>query len=80
MGKKKASSDKLQFIVDIVKELGDVGLSSACGEYFDLTYNGEDVIAISFAGKYGYNQTPVEKLNPELISTIYDDLYRDYGD
>lgn len=71
---------KLKFITELTKDLGDIRLSSACGKYSDLVYNGEEVLVTSFVGKYGYKQTPVEKLDKKTIDVIYEDLQVDFGD
>jgi hypothetical protein len=39
-----------------------------------LSTSGKDILVTSFAGKYGYKQTPIDKLNKKVIDTIYDDL------
>ena len=65
---------KIRFIVNIVKELEYIQLSEACGKYFALSTSGKDILVTSFAGKYGYKQTPIDKLNKKVIDTLYDDL------
>ena len=71
---------KREFINNLVKDLGSVKLSSACGKYSDLVDNGDEIVVISFAGKYGYNTTPVSKLGTKAINTIYNDLREDFDD
>lgn len=65
---------KINIIKEIVKEEGYVMLSSACGNYYGLSDNGKEILAMSFVGKYGYKQTPIEKLSDKEIDLIYDDL------
>lgn len=68
------SKTKINIIKEIVKEEGYVMLSSACGNYYGLSDNGKEILAMSFVGKYGYKQTPIEKLSDKEIDLIYDDL------
>ena len=65
---------KIKFIKELTKEEGYITLSSACGNYYGLSDNGKEILAMSFVGKYGYNQTPIEKLSDKVIDLIYDDL------
>lgn len=73
-------NDKLQFIIDIVKDVGDVQLGSKCGKYYALVDNGDSVVALKFVGANGYGTVALEKLKPQVIDAIYDDLYEDFGD
>ena len=73
-------NDKLQFIIDIVKDLGQVQLSSKCGKYYALVDNGDSVVALYYLGRNGYDGVEIEKLKPQIIDAIYDDLYQDFGD
>ena len=66
--------EKLKFIIELAKELGYVMLSDVCGKYYGLSYNGKEILAASFAGKYGYKLTPIRKLSEKTINVIYDDL------
>lgn len=68
------SKTKINIIKEIAKEEGYVMLSSACGNYYGLSDNGKEILAMSFVGKYGYKQTPIEKLSDKEIDLIYDDL------
>lgn len=68
------SKKKINFIKELTKEEGYIMLSSACGNYYGLSDNGKEILAMSFVGKYGYKQTPVEKLSDKVIDLIYDDL------
>jgi len=72
--------DKLEYITNLVKDLGNVILSSACGKYHNLVDNDTEVVAISFAGRYGYKMTNIEKLDAKIIDVIYEDLYNDFGE
>ena len=77
---REAVNDKLQFIIDIVRDCGDVQLDDSCGKYYALTDNGQSIMALSFVGRGGYNATPIEKLKPQVIDAIYNDLYQDFGE
>ena len=70
----------LEFITKIVKDVQSVHLSKSCGKYYELVDNEEEILAFSFEGRYGYDQTPIEKLNAKTIKVIYEDLYKDFGD
>ena len=70
--------EKLKFIKALVKDLGYVKLGCACGKYSELCDNGDEILVTSFAGKYGYKQTPVEKLDEKTINVIYEDLHKDF--
>lgn len=70
--------NKLDYIKLITKNCGSVALSSKCGKYASLTYNGVDVIAISYRGTDGYDTTEISKLSPKTIDTIYQDLKEDF--
>ena len=72
--------EKLNYITNLVKDLGNVRLGKACGKYHELIDNDTDIIAISFAGKYGYEQTNIKDLDARTVNTIYDDLYKDFGE
>ena len=76
----KRVKDKLKFITELVRDIQNVRLSEACGKYYDLVDNGDEIIAISFAGKYGYNTTPLKKLDSKTIDIIYNDLREDFDD
>jgi len=58
-------NDKLQFIIDIVKDLGDVHLSSKCGKYYALVDNGDSVVALKFVGANGESRGVA--ISPDLI-------------
>ena len=77
---KEGIDDKLQFIVDIVKDLGQVQLSNKCGKYYALVDNGDSVVALKFVGANGYGAVDLAKLKPQIIDVIYNDLYEDFGD
>ena len=64
------SKNKIKFIKELTKEEGYVMLSSACGNYYGLSDNGKEILAMSFVGKYGYKQTPIEKLSEKTINVI----------
>lgn len=70
--------NKIGFIKKIVAELGEIQLGNKCGKYYALVDNGNDVIAISFAGKYGYNTTKIEEVSPKAINDIYEDIKKDF--
>lgn len=76
----KSVKGKREFINNLVKDLGSVTLSSACGKYYELVDNGDEIVALSFAGKYGYDTTSVSKLGTKAINTIYNDLREDFDD
>lgn len=76
---KEGINDKLQFITDIVKDLGQVQLSNKCGKYYALVDNGDYVVALKFVGANGYETVALEKLKPQIIDVIYNDLYEDFG-
>ena len=71
--------EKINFIKRIVEEIGEVSLSSRCGDYFRLGYNGQNVLAFRFVGKYGYDTARVENLSEKNISAIYDDMIVDFS-
>ena len=72
------SKKKINFIKRIAKELGYVKLSAACGKYFELSGNDEEILVRSVVGKNGYKMTNVDKLKPEIIDAIYKDLKIDF--
>lgn len=74
----KGIDDKLQFIIDIVKDLGDVPLSSKCGKYYALVYNGVSVVALKYIGANSYGTADLGKLSSQIINVIYDDLREDF--
>lgn len=74
------NNEKLKFIIDIVRDLGQVQLSGKCGKYYALVDNGDSIVALYFVGKNGYDAIKIEKLKPHIIDAIYDDLYQDFGD
>lgn len=74
------NNEKLKFIIDIVRDLGQVQLSGKCGKYYALVDNGDSIVALYFVGKNGYDAIEIEKLKPHMIDVIYDDLYQDFGD
>lgn len=75
----KGIDDKLQFIIDIVKGLVDVPLSSKCGKYYALVYNGVSVVALKYISAKGYGTAYLGKLSPRIINVIYDDLREDFN-
>jgi hypothetical protein len=77
---KESIDDKLQFIIDTVKDLGQVQLSDKCGKYYALVDNGDSVVALKFVGANGYGTVALEKLKPQVLDAIYNDLYEDFGD
>ena len=74
------NNEKLKFIIDIVRDLGQVQLSGKCGKYYALVDNGDSIVALYFVGENGYDAIEIEKLKPHMIDVIYDDLYQDFGD
>lgn len=76
---KKSFETPLDFIIRVTKELGTIKLSSKCGNYESLIYNGQDALVKSFAGKFGYNLTDVKHLHKETIDIIYDDVKEDFS-
>ena len=73
-------NDKVDFIKNTVKKLGNVKLSKACGKYYAMVDNGEETLALSFKGENGYDQTPIDNLSPQVIQAIYNDLYQNFGE
>ena len=72
--------EKLEYIKNLVKDLGNVGLSKACGKYYELIDNDTEILAMGFEGKYGYEMTNIDLLDDKTIKIIYDDLYKDFGE
>lgn len=75
----KETKDKVEFITNIVKELGDILLTSKCGKYYAVVNNGKHVVALRFVGKNGYASSNIKMLQPKVIDLIYEDLYEDFG-
>lgn len=72
--------EKIKFITELLKDIGQTQLSDKCGKYHTIVQNDDDSVSvISFKGKYGYQVTPLKKLSEKVISTIYDDLVEDFG-
>ena len=71
-------TDRINFIKKIVAELGEIQLGNKCGKYYSLVDNGSGVIAISFAGKYGYETTKIEEVSTKSINAIYEDIKQDF--
>ena len=71
-------TDKIDFIKRVVADLGETQLGSKCGKYYALVDNGETIVAISFAGKYGYHATNIEEVSSRAINAIYKDLIQDF--
>ena len=71
--------NQIKFIKGIVEDLGNVQLSAKCGKYYSIIYDGKSFVVLSFKGKYGYDQTNLEKLGKEEINSIYNDLKEDFG-
>lgn len=72
--------DKLKFITNLVKDLKYVKLSSKCGKYYCLVYNGISIFALYYKGKYGKDITNINNLSELTINIIYKDLYQDFGE
>ena len=75
----KGINDKLEFIIDIVKDLVNVPLSSKCGKYYALVYNGVSVVALKYIGAKGYGTVDLGKLSSQIINVIYDDFREDFN-
>ena len=75
----KTIKEKVEFITNIVKELGDILLTSKCGKYYAVVKSGESVVALKFVGMSGYSSSSIGKLKPKTIDLIYEDLYEDFG-
>lgn len=75
----KGIDDKLQFIIDVVKDLVNVPLSSKCGKYCALVYNGVSVVALKYISANGYGTADLGKLSSRIINVIYDDLREDFN-
>lgn len=72
--------EKIKFITELLKDIGETQLSSKCGKYHTIVQNDDDSVAvISFKGRYGYEVTALEKLNEEVINIIYEDLREDFS-
>ena len=65
-------------ITSLAKELEDIILSNACGKYHNVVWDGRKAVVIAFAGKYGYNVTPLSRLSIKTVTTIYNDLKVDF--
>ena len=76
----KTKKEQIAFIKKVLGEIKDTTLSSKCGKYYALVDNGLDVVALSFAGLYGYKTTKIEALSAEVINTIYEDLLVDFNE
>ena len=73
--------EKIRFVTDVLKDIGQTQLSNRCGKYFSLVYDDDtdSVSVISFKGRDGYRVTALRKLSDKAVGVIYDDLYHDFG-
>lgn len=65
-------------ISTLAKELEDIVLSSDCGKYHTLVWDGRKAVVIGFVGKNGYSVTPISKLSEKILKVIFDDLKVDF--
>ena len=71
----------VDFITNIAMDLGQVGLGSSCGKYFNVLYFDKDntIMVESFEKNDTYGFTNINDISDRYVKKMYEDLYEDFA-